>query len=512
MKRFLILTVLVAGLHANWARTFGGGMVEYGANIIRTSDGGFAIAGSTFSYGSSGEMVLGKTDATGHLLWAKGFGGTSYEYGNAVAQTYDGGYAVVGLTYSYGAGGYDLFLVKTDASGTMQWARTFGGSGYDQAHSVIQTADSGLVVAGETQSFGSGPSEFLVTKFSSTGTLQWARTVGGTSVDEAFYMSATSDGGYIMAGRSGSFGSGYLVAKFNSGNTLDWARMISGGYYYSFIVAGTVIGALDGGYIVTMSGWDYGSGCDDIITVKLSSTGAFEWGRAAGTPINDMGHGMVQTPDSGYVVSGATEEYNTGPMEMVVLKYAKDGTYLWAKSFDHDGTDDEAYCLTLASDNDIIVFGTYSNDFGISEFDPSGANCLAINWSPTVMAITPTASSCSPTVTPITATATSITPNAITITPPSATQCELDLAESEAGNPFGMWVSEGKVHFTLPADAKVSIRVYDACGRLVDVPWDGNLGQGKHEVGLSGLSCGVYMVEMLALDQRVMAKAVVATQ
>ncbi|MFZ8825541.1 MAG: hypothetical protein ACO2OT_01700, partial [Candidatus Caldipriscus sp.] len=115
---------------------------------------------------------------------------------------------MAGGTYSFGAGSADIILIKTDANGNIQWAKTYGGTSHDWASSVQQTSDGGYIVAGYTGSFGAGWEDIFLIKTDANGNIQWAKTYGGTSIDGAYFVQQTSDGGYIMAGYTGSFGAG----------------------------------------------------------------------------------------------------------------------------------------------------------------------------------------------------------------------------------------------------------------------------------------------------------------
>jgi hypothetical protein len=141
-------------------------------------------------------------------FFAKTYGGAYYDVAYSVQQTSDGGYIVAGVTHSFSAGGYDIFLIKTDANGNVQWAKTYGGTSGDGAFPVQQTSDGGYIVAGGTWSFGAGSADLFLIKTDANGNIIWAKTYGGTDWDWAESVQQTSDGGYIVAGYTESFSAG----------------------------------------------------------------------------------------------------------------------------------------------------------------------------------------------------------------------------------------------------------------------------------------------------------------
>ena len=200
-------------------------------------------------------------------------GGSGSDYGQAIAITTDGDYYVAGVTDSFGAGGGDFLLLKYTSDGALSWARTAGGVNDDGAIAVAPTADGGCIVAGATESYGSSGSDVLLLKYASDGTLSWAKTAGGGASDYAFSVAQTTDNGYIVAGWSDSYGTGggdVLLLKFTVNGTYSWARTAGGA---NADWAHSVAQTTDGDYIVAGLTGSYGAGASDALLLKYAANG-----------------------------------------------------------------------------------------------------------------------------------------------------------------------------------------------------------------------------------------------
>jgi hypothetical protein len=206
-----------------WQKTFGGSDDDRARSVQETIDGGYVVAGYTWSSSEREDVYILKLDARGNKLWEKTFGGSDNDGAWSIQQTNDGGYIVAGYTSSFGAGSYDVYVLKLDTSGKEVWSKTFGGSSDDLAWSIQQTDDGGCIVAGYTKSFGAGSEDVYILKLDANGNKLWEKTFGGSYDERAYCIQQTRDGGYIVAGYTSSFGVGnydvYIIKMDANGNT-----------------------------------------------------------------------------------------------------------------------------------------------------------------------------------------------------------------------------------------------------------------------------------------------------
>ncbi|MFK7808294.1 MAG: T9SS type A sorting domain-containing protein [Saprospiraceae bacterium] len=257
-----------------WARLYGGFDDEYGYAVAESDNGDYAIGGFTETAGAGPRnMLLIKTNNFGDTLWTKIYGGSSIDAATDMQQTIDGGYILSGNSFSFGAGDSDMYVVRTDEDGNILWQKTFGGELNDICHAIARTEDGGFILCGESQNFGEGDTDIYLVKIDSNGNLQWSKTYGGEGKEAGNSVSQTSDGGYIIAGYTREFGSGgedFYLIRTNAQGEMLWAKTIGG---TEDDAAQSVKQAADGGYIITGYTRSFGAGFLDIYLVKTDSNG-----------------------------------------------------------------------------------------------------------------------------------------------------------------------------------------------------------------------------------------------
>jgi hypothetical protein len=352
-----------------WNKTFGGTHMDEAWSVQQTSDGGYILAGHTKSYGAgSWDAWLVKTDSCGNELWDKTFGGTDEDLAWSVQQSSDSGYILAGRTESYGAGSYDAWLVKADSRGNEQWNKTFGGTDWDEACSYQQSSDGGYILAGHTKSYGAGSWDAWLVKVDSHGNEQWDKTFGGTDFDMSWSVQQTSDGGYILAGYTCSYGAGssdFWLVKIDSDGNEQWNKTFGG---TDMDVAWPVKQTSDGGYILAGYTCSYGAGSEDFWLVKTDSDGNEQWDKTSGGPDFDRSYSAQQTTDGGYILAGFTGSYGAGSYDAWLVKTDSDGNEQWDKTF--GGTyHDLARSVQQTTDGGYILAGnTYSYGAGSGDF------------------------------------------------------------------------------------------------------------------------------------------------
>jgi hypothetical protein len=347
-----------------WQKTYGGTSLDFADRIITTSDGGFISVGTVSSnnndvsgfHGGESDIWVFKSDLNGNIQWQKCIGGSLGEYSPRVKQTIDGGFIIVFSTESFDGdiinnqGSVDVGLVKLNASGSIEWLKTYGGSGSDMSSGIIQDSDGGFIGLGSTISndgdvFGNnGDYDAWIFKVDALGTLLWQNCIGGNSSDGLREIEATTDGGFILIGSTQS----------NSG--------IISGYH----------------------------GSSDLWVVKLSPNGSLQWNKCFGGTSADNGFAIEQMDSGDYIMIGSTQS-NDGDVsgnhsffaDFWILKINQLGNLIWQKciggseqDFGYDilKTNNNTYLIagTAKSSNGDMFIGNGDYDYWVGEIDTNG--------------------------------------------------------------------------------------------------------------------------------------------
>jgi hypothetical protein len=368
-----------------WEKVYGGGSNDYGYYAGPTSDGSIMTIGETYFYDVNGDVWLIMTNATGQEKWNKTYGGSSGDRGYSVLQASDGGYLIVGHTGSYGASGYNVWIVKTNDTGDEEWNNTIGGDQSDHCYSARMTSDGGYIIIGYTQSYGAGNYDVWLVKINSTGEEQWNKTFGGGLDDYGRSVWQTSDGGFIITGETDSFGYGgtdLWMIKTNETGDEEWN--ICRGWTlddHGYSVQETA----DGGFIFTGIRTPSGTN-NDIWLIKTNSTGSQEWEKIFDPAVpgwSDKGYSVRQTPDGGYIVTGYTLSYSMSYWEGYLLKTDSSGNEQWFKMFTR-GNNNYLYSVELTNNGGYIATGhttvfSASDDVWLIKDDTSWGEAVSNN-------------------------------------------------------------------------------------------------------------------------------------
>jgi hypothetical protein len=296
-----------------WQRTYGGWRDDSAFPMTLSSEGGVVVAGRTSSFGtSSTDLWLLKLDPGGNVEWQKAYRGSDSKWPRAIQQTHDGGYVVAGYLASLGAAVGDLWVLKVGPSGNVEWQKTYGAEGDEYGFALQQTIDEGYIVAGYAASGAMGK-DFWVLKLHVDGTIEWQKTYGGSADEEARSAQQTSDGGYVVAGSTESFGAGRTdlwILKLEPSGNIQWQKTYGGSGEERR--TRTIQQTADGGYIVAVGETNSFRTGFDAWLLKLDQGGGVEWQKTYGRSVYDEAESLRQTTDGGYVICGNTARVGSG--------------------------------------------------------------------------------------------------------------------------------------------------------------------------------------------------------
>jgi hypothetical protein len=366
MKKIQTLVVLVfmAGQlfaqPAIFQRTYGGSGIDEGRCVRQTYDRGYILLGSTTSFGAGlSDIYLLKVDSVGNPQWGKTFGGSSIDKGYSLEITSDSGFIFCGYTNSFGSGGYDFYVVRTDSLGNSIWEKTFGGTDWDFANSVKQTSDGGFVVMGDSYSGPTGFRNPLVIKTNNTGDVQWQKNLSSLNDEYSNAFGITTDDQYVIVGysvQSRTNSEDITVHKVSTSGDSLWTKFVGD---TSAEKAFAVSMYPDNGFAIVGSNRD--SANLNNLTVRFNSSGDSVWYRKLNPPLNDVTYDITTTSDGNFVLTGYTDSYGAGAKDFFITKIDS-GTgdvvpWLLGKTYGGSG-DDIAYSVRQTIDGGYILFGS----------------------------------------------------------------------------------------------------------------------------------------------------------
>lgn len=350
-------------------RTFGGGSLDWGWAIQRTNDNGFIIGGETVSYGAGGyDAIMIKTDCMGNEEWNETFGGGQKDGCRSIQQTKDGGYILSGYADSYGYPGHDYWLIKTDEQGNEQWSKIFGGTGSDASYSVCQTSDEGFILTGYSYSYSNGGNDVWIVKTDMNGNEQWADNFGRNGNEYGMSIKETFDGDFIIVGSTDKHLQGdtdLWVLKIDENGTKIWDR-IYGGTGNDW--GGSITLRSDGGYIITGDTTSFGQGGFDVWLLNIDEDGNKLWDVTFGDEFHhETGYCVQQTQDDGFVITGSSTIIETSYSDLLIIKTDTNGNKEWISTVG-GAYGDVGYSVVEAISGDIAVVG-YTDSFGSGNRD-----------------------------------------------------------------------------------------------------------------------------------------------
>ena len=350
-----VITTAALAMEIEWDQTFyvKRYSLNYASFAAEAQDGGYLVIGHTKNdYSSPSDIFVVKTDSSGYQEWSQTYGGEKNESAASAMQTPDGGFLIAGNTNSYGAGSSDVWLIKTDANGNIEWDRTYGGSEGESATSMVQTPDGGYLIAGNTGSYGAGGSDAWLLKIDAEGNMEWNQTYGGAGSESAYSAITAQDGGYLFVGVSGR--NGWLVKTSQTGEQ-EWEKIFDyGNTPNTSTYLASVQQTTDGGYILFGSAYDSGqeltSGTDGWL-IKTDAEGNTQWDTLFRKGYNEHAQSVHQTNNGGYIVT-ADASFN-----IWVARTDSTGNITWSEHYKKDTRSVGAASGMPTSDGGYLVSG-----------------------------------------------------------------------------------------------------------------------------------------------------------
>lgn len=368
LKKFFLLLLLTGiNLFAQnpgdvvWNKMFGGTEYDEANSVVYTVTDEFIAAGYTQSYGLGrwGNAYMFKADSSGDSIWTRNFGWDGNDVFADLVESSDGKFVATGLTdteFNF----ENIYLVKVDIDGNLQWEKNFGGPEKEVALSLVNADDGGLVITGVTRSFSVGEEDLFIFKTNVDGDSLWFKTYGTAGNDGGYGITKTSDGGYIIAGQH-NWSDLWLLKLDASGDTL-WTKVFGGNNFEEGI---SVIETSDNGYIVCGHSSSFGNGELDIYVVKTDSTGNLQWQKTYGGNGYDEGRRILES-DNGYIVMGSTDSGVSGEMNYYIIWTNENGDTVQTRTYG-DAGEDRCFDMNYARNERLVIAGSDFNNVTLGD-------------------------------------------------------------------------------------------------------------------------------------------------
>jgi hypothetical protein len=512
-------SIEITSAQIKFQKTFGGTGIDYANSIQQTSDSGYILAGYTTSFGAGLEDVyLIKTDYKGDTLWTRTYGGSGDDRGYSVQQTSDGGYIIAGYSFSFTASSFaDVYLIKTNSGGDTLWSKTYGGANDDKVFFVRQTSDGGYILTGSTLSFGSmsGAGDLYLIKTDVDGDTLWTKTIGGTGGGYAGKaIEQTSDGGYIVTGSAyiGWYTDVYLVKTNSIGDTLWINRFDGAGGGTPYDEGNSVKQTFDGGYIV--GGYKRNSGTsDDALLIKTDANGSIIWSKIYGSSSTENIYCVLQTSDSGYIFAG-----NQGSYDLYLVKTNALGDTLWTKLYG-GGNQEYGYSIQQTNDGGYIIGGVTNStgagswDVYIIKTDINGNS--GCNQTSTVTSTADAAMQVvdfAPTVSSGCTVASAVTLTSIAATSTITLCTNVGIDEISFSNSLIVFPNPSTGNFIISSSSFIKdgvVQIFNFLGEKVFESPLSPKGGTTMEVSLDGLGAGIYLVKVNSREKQYVQKLLI---
>jgi len=355
----------------NFNKTFGGDKLDRGIYITQTSDGNYIALGYTGSYKSTDEVYLIKIDKEGNELWSKTYGGDKdNDFGWTLLETDDKGFIISGWTGSFGAGGSDVYFIRTDSKGDTLWTKAVGGTKDERVTDIIKTYDGNYVAVGQTESFGAEERDGYLIKINDKGDVVWTKTYGDVLLDRTFYVKENNKHELLIAGitkNNSNGGEDVLIIKTDENGNTVWQKNF--GYELDDVGHDIILTSSNemivSGYYQREEGKEY----HNPYFIKLSGEGEVIWEKRLTDERDIHVIHTAETGDGNFVAAGYLRDNDKSPWDCFLMKLNKNGEQIWMKTYGEKEVNDLGYTVSKGVDGGFVITGyTYRNENGNGDF------------------------------------------------------------------------------------------------------------------------------------------------